>query len=137
MRIWPKDNTDNTPQNTASDIAGYGWIADAPASLRPYLVLLRLDRPIGTWLLLLPCWWGLALATTASVPPMTVLYYGILFAIGSVVMRGAGCIVNDIYDCKFDAAVARTADRPIPSGTVSVPRALIVLTGMLSLGFVV
>lgn len=138
MSNWPKDNIGNAPRNTASDIAGHGWIADhAPASLRPYLVLLRLDRPIGTWLLLLPCWWGLALATTASVPPMTVLYYGILFAIGAVAMRGAGCIVNDIYDRKFDSAVARTADRPIPSGTVSVPRALIVLTGMLFLGFVV
>ena len=138
MSSRPEDSTGDAPRNKASDIAGGGWIANAaPASLRPYLVLLRLDRPIGSWLLLLPCWWGLALAATGAAPPMTVLYYGLLFAVGAVVMRGAGCIVNDIYDRDFDAAVARTADRPIASGAVTVARALMLLAFMLSLGLAI
>lgn len=105
---------------TASDIPRGNWIDRwAPLKLRPYLRLARLDRPIGTWLLLLPCWWGISLASDGWPDPWLM----VLFAIGAIVMRGAGCTLNDIVDRDIDARVARTADRPIPSGAVSVPQA--------------
>lgn len=106
--------------HTASDIPKGNWIDRvAPRVLRPYLRLARLDRPIGTWLLLLPCWWSIALASDGWPDPWLLA----LFAVGSVVMRGAGCTLNDIVDRDIDARVARTADRPIPSGAVSVANA--------------
>lgn len=93
--------------------------------LKPYLHLARVDRPIGTWLLLFPCWWSLTLAALSlghAIPnPVNVL----LFAVGAFVMRGAGCTWNDIVDRDYDAKVARTATRPIPSGDVSVRGAVI------------
>ncbi|HAD87319.1 MAG TPA: 4-hydroxybenzoate octaprenyltransferase [Rhodospirillaceae bacterium] len=113
---------------SASDIPAESWIDRVPgAAIRPYLRLARMDRPIGTWLLLLPCWWSLALA--APLGPMGAApwpdpWFMALFAIGALVMRGAGCTVNDIADRDFDAQVARTADRPIASGQVSVVQAL-------------
>src|SRR5215831_12822765 len=94
----------------------------APAWSRPYLRLARLDRPIGWWLLLLPCWWSAALAADAArawPDPLLLL----LFAIGAVAMRGAGCTWNDLVDRDLDAAVERTRSRPIPSGAVSVRNA--------------
>ncbi len=97
----------------------------APPATRPYLRLSRADRPIGTWLLLIPCWWGLALAMLsdgrASWQDMWI-YVGC--GIGAFLMRGAGCTWNDITDRHIDGSVARTASRPIPSGQVSVRRAL-------------
>ncbi|MGE0237119.1 MAG: 4-hydroxybenzoate octaprenyltransferase [Parvibaculaceae bacterium] len=106
-----------------------------PAALRPYARLMRLDRPIGWWLLLLPCWWGLTLAQIAGAAGMPDLWYGLLFFLGAVVMRGAGCTLNDIADRDFDAQVARTRSRPIPSGQVSVKAAFafLVLQGLLGL----
>jgi 4-hydroxybenzoate polyprenyltransferase len=80
---------------------------------------MRLDRPIGTWLLLFPCWWSLALAWTG----WRDAWLFVLFGLGAMVMRGAGCTYNDICDKDFDAQVARTRDRPLPSGEVSVLRA--------------
>jgi len=91
----------------------------APAWSRPYLRLARLDRPIGWWLLLLPCWWSAALAadaTRAWPDPLLLL----LFLIGAIAMRGAGCTWNDLVDRDLDARVERTRSRPIPSGQVSV-----------------
>ena len=103
----------DTVKSAASDIPATSWIDRlAPAATRPYLRLARVDRPIGTWLLLFPCWWSLSLAAPAW-PDAWLLA---LFAAGAVVMRGAGCTVNDIWDREFDARVARTADRPIASG---------------------
>ena len=105
----------------ASDIAAGDWVdRRAPARLRPYLRLARIDRPIGIWLLMFPCWWSTALASNSWPDPSLLL----LFALGATVMRGAGCTVNDIVDRNFDARVARTATRPIPSGAVSVRQAL-------------
>lgn len=109
------------------------WVdRHAPARARPYLRLMRADRPIGTWLLLIPCWQGLALGAIAAPPaPATALWHALLFAAGAIVMRGAGCAYNDIADRDFDARVARTALRPIPSGQISVKKAwafLIVLS---------
>ena len=107
-----------------SDLLIQTWINKwAPVWLQPYLYLARLDRPIGTWLLLLPCWWSIALAT----PGMPDLDTVFLFAVGAIIMRGAGCTLNDIVDRNFDGQVSRTAARPIPSGTVSVLQAIVFL----------
>ncbi|MEE8393943.1 MAG: 4-hydroxybenzoate octaprenyltransferase, partial [Rhodospirillales bacterium] len=107
--------------NSASDIPLGNWIDRfAPAAVRPYLRLARLDRPIGTWLLLLPCWWSVALAGPGLAEGARLFA---LFAIGALIMRGAGCTLNDIVDRDFDARVQRTAGRPIPSGQVSVVKA--------------
>lgn len=122
--------TGQSHTRTASDIRSGDWIERrVPRPVQPYLRLARVDRPIGTWLLLIPCWWGLALAT-ASVRgpnPWHALGYAALFAVGAFVMRGAGCTWNDILDRDFDARVARTAGRPIPSGAISVPQAAVFL----------
>ncbi len=118
----------------AADIPVGNWIDRwAPATIRPYLRLARVDRPIGTWLLLLPCWWSVALASP-SWPSLSLL---VLFAIGALVMRGAGCTLNDIADRNFDGRVARTASRPIPSGAVSVRQALAFLVLLSLIGLLV
>ena len=119
---------------TASDIPEGGWIDHLPEMIRPYLRLARLDRPIGTWLLLFPCWWSLLLASPGLAQAGRLMGLGALFAAGAVVMRGAGCTFNDIVDRDIDAKVARTRSRPIPSGAVSVPAAVIFLTVELSIG---
>jgi len=120
-----------TSEQIATDIPSESWIDRFPPEvIRPYLRLARLDRPIGTWLLLLPCWWGAALATPTW-PDATMF---VLFTIGAVVMRGAGCTVNDLADRKFDARVARTATRPIASGQISVLKAFVFLALQLLLG---
>lgn len=118
----------------ASDIPKGNWIDRwAPPKVRPYLRLARLDRPIGTWLLLLPCWWGIALASNGW-PDLSLMA---LFAVGAIVMRGAGCTLNDIVDREIDARVARTADRPIPSGAVNVIEASAFLAAQCLIGLVV
>lgn len=122
--------TQDSPSPSASDIQTGDWIERrVPAGIQPYFRLARVDRPIGVWLLLLPCWWGTALATASVVGPDPAhsLLYAFLFAIGAFIMRGAGCTWNDILDRDFDAKVARTATRPIPSGAVSVGRAFVFL----------
>lgn len=121
------------------DIPEGGWVARCPRRVRPYLRLMRLDRPIGTWLLLLPCWWSAALAFRGApefgVRRLALLF--VLFAIGAVVMRGAGCVVNDIADRDFDGRVGRTATRPLPSGEVSLFAAFAFLGLLLLSGLVV
>src|SRR5579862_9701394 len=103
-------------QHNASDIKAGDWVARLlPAPAVPYARLARIDRPIGTWLLLFPGWWAIALAGDGRPDPVLLL----LFAIGAVVMRGAGCTLNDILDRNYDARVARTRTRPLPSGQVS------------------
>ena len=92
----------------------------APPAWRPWLRLSRADRPIGTWLLLLPCWWGVGLAMMADQPRWFDLWIVIACTIGALVMRGAGCTWNDITDRDIDGSVARTRSRPIPSGQVTV-----------------
>ncbi len=99
------------------------WVDRAPGSWRPYLRLARYDRPVGFWLLALPCWIGLAAARTETGLGWTDLYWTILFGIGAAAMRGAGCTYNDIVDRDLDAQVARTADRPLAAGTVSLKAA--------------
>ncbi|MCB8820405.1 4-hydroxybenzoate octaprenyltransferase [Microvirga rosea] len=96
----------------------------APAALRPYLRLARVERPIGWWLLLLPCWWSAALAAIAGGAPWPNPLHCLLFLIGAVAMRGAGCTYNDIVDRDLDTRVERTRGRPLPSGQVSLKGAL-------------
>jgi len=95
----------------------------APPWARPYLRLARFDRPIGAWLLLLPCWWSAGLAAIAANAPRPDLSHLALFLVGAFVMRGAGCTWNDIVDRDLNGRVERTRSRPIPSGQVSVRQA--------------
>jgi len=119
-----------------TDIRSGGWTDRwLPAALRPYARLARLDRPIGTWLLLFPCWWAIALAAAPGHWPDIRLMA--LFALGAVVMRGAGCTINDVLDRHLDAQVERTRLRPIPSGQVSVRQAIAFLLLQLLLGLLV
>jgi 4-hydroxybenzoate polyprenyltransferase len=106
------------------DAVPENWVDTlAPAWSRPYLRLSRADRPIGTWLLLLPCWWGVLLAAASTSFKLFDLWIILGCAIGAFLMRGAGCTWNDITDREFDAQVARTRSRPIPSGQVTVKQA--------------
>ncbi len=98
----------------------------APRWTRPYLRLARLDRPIGSWLLLLPCWWSAGLAAVAAREQVNLLHV-VLFFIGAFAMRGAGCTWNDIVDRDLDGSVDRTRSRPIPSGQVTVAAAAVFL----------
>jgi 4-hydroxybenzoate polyprenyltransferase len=124
---------------------GTGRVADstgnwvdrwAPARTRPYLRLARLDRPIGSWLLLLPCWWSVALAAVHAGERVNVAHV-LLFFVGAFAMRGAGCTWNDIVDRDLDARVERTRSRPIPSGQVSVAAAAAFLVVQALLGLAV
>ena len=111
-----------------SDAPPLNWVdAYAPDDLKPYLRLSRADRPIGTWLLLLPCWWGVFLGAAAVPESAGWLTFWIFLGcgIGAFLMRGAGCTWNDITDRDIDDKVARTRSRPIPSGQVSVREAAI------------
>jgi 4-hydroxybenzoate polyprenyltransferase len=112
----------DTIEETADAVEGSWVYRRAPMRIRPYLKLARLDRPIGTWLLLWPCLWSM----TLSISGYSVLelgYVALLFAIGALAMRGAGCTYNDIVDRDFDGQVERTRSRPIPAGEVSVRQA--------------
>jgi len=114
------------------------WVERAPSFAQPYLRLMRLDRPIGTWLLFWPCVFGMALGGMGQTPDIPGdLRFTLLFAIGSVVMRGAGCTYNDIVDRDIDVAVARTRGRPLPSGAVSVKAAWIFLALQCATGLIV
>lgn len=116
----------------------HNWVdTRAPVWSRPYLRLSRFDRPIGSWLLLMPCWWSAALAAGVSGDlrqlPSTVL----LFFIGAFVMRGAGCTWNDITDRNLDGQVERTCSRPIPSGQVTIRQAMVFLVAQALIGLIV
>lgn len=160
--------TTPTQNPEPSQAANNGRVADAPAQnwvdrycppfSRPFLRLSRADRPIGTWLLLLPCWWSLLLAqaSTGTGDLKTLCWLLVAFGMGAVLMRGAGCTWNDITDRKIDAQVQRTRSRPIPAGQISVTGAIVwmglqaliacailltfnttaIVTGILSLGLV-
>jgi 4-hydroxybenzoate polyprenyltransferase len=114
-----------------TDIVATGWVSRLPRSWLPYLLLARADRPIGTWLLFLPGLWGILLARPEVA---TAAWLVALFAIGSLVMRAAGCVVNDLWDRDIDRKVARTAGRPLASGALRPRQALIFLAVLLLLG---
>jgi 4-hydroxybenzoate polyprenyltransferase len=114
------------------------WVdTHAPSWSRPYFRLARFDRPIGSWLLLMPCWWSAALATDVARDPSHLPLVIALFFIGAFVMRGAGCTWNDITDRDLDAKVERTRSRPIPAGQVSVKQAFAFLVAQALIGLAV
>ena len=110
------ENTATAPKDTQGETL---FMRAVPNRFRPHAQLARLDRPIGTWLLFWPCFWGMALAGAQinAYPPLSMIA---LFGLGAIVMRGAGCTFNDIADREIDAKVDRTALRPLPSGRISV-----------------
>src|SRR5690349_15474589 len=120
------------PTGRVADATG-NWVDGlAPVSLRPYLRLARMDRPIGSWLLLMPCWWSAGLAALAAGAAGPNPWHVLLFFIGAFAMRGAGCTWNDIVDRDLDAMVERTRSRPIPSGQVTA-RAAAIFMGLQAL----
>lgn len=108
-----------------------------PLAARPYARLMRLERPIGWWLLLWPCWWSAALAALAAGAALPNLWHMALFLVGAVAMRGAGCVWNDFLDRDIDGRVERTRSRPIPSGQVSPREALVFMVALLGVGLAV
>lgn len=123
-----------------ADAIAHDWADRAPPRVQPYLRLMRLDRPIGTWLLYWPCVLGLSLGAMAGDRPFSTMrdwWLIVLFGIGSIVMRGAGCTYNDIIDRDIDAQVARTRTRPIPSGAVTVKQAWLFLFAQCVLGLLI
>jgi len=127
---------------TGTDMPAQGWVDRLlPAALRPYAKLMRLDRPIGTSLLLWPCWWSLVWALDRAPANgrewLHLAWLYVLFGVGAVVMRGAGCTYNDIVDRDFDAKVERTRTRPIPSGQVSVSGAIAFMALQLLVGLAI
>ena len=119
-----------------TDIKSEGWVAKLPKAIQPYALLMRLDRPVGWWLLLIPSWWGIALGQYHTPQPYEdLLMLGLLFFVGAILMRGAGCIINDLWDRNLDQKVERTKSRPLASGAVTKKQALIFLSVLLTLSF--
>jgi 4-hydroxybenzoate polyprenyltransferase len=142
--ITAQADTKSAPEGTAlgpiADALPANWTDRfAPAGLKPWLRLIRADRPIGAWLLLWPCWWSVALAARADDLPD--IWFDIrlliLFAIGAFAMRSAGCIYNDIIDRDIDAKVARTKGRPLASGQISLVPAIAVAIALCLVGLAV
>jgi 4-hydroxybenzoate polyprenyltransferase len=117
-----------------TDIVATGWVALLPRSWLPWLLLARVDRPIGIWLLFLPGLWGILLAGSAPRESVRLI---VLFVAGSVVMRAAGCVVNDLWDRDIDRKVARTAGRPLASGVLSPVQGLVFAGALLLVGLLV
>lgn len=117
-----------------TDIAATGWVARLPRPWLPYLLLARVDRPIGTWLLFLPGLWGILLVRASAAETIRLVT---LFAIGSLVMRAAGCVVNDLWDRDIDRKVVRTAGRPLASGALRPRHALTFLVALLLVGLAI
>ena len=117
-----------------TDIRRGGWVAKLPERYLPYVLLARLDRPIGAWLLFLPGLWAICLTAHGF---WRGLGLTILFAFGSVVMRGAGCVVNDLWDRKMDAQVERTRGRPLAAGIVTPFQALLYLAILCAIGLII
>ncbi|WP_420335867.1 4-hydroxybenzoate octaprenyltransferase [Roseibium sp.] len=121
-----------------ADAVKQHWVdTKLPAGMRPYARLARWERPIGWWLLLWPCWWSAALAAVAAGNAIPNVWHLVLFFVGAVAMRGAGCTYNDIVDVDIDAKVERTRSRPIPAGQVTKTQAKIFLIAQALLGFIV
>lgn len=123
---------------TPSDITVKGWMAWLPPAWVPYAQLARFDRPIGWWLLLLPSWWAiLTAAIMGDLAMAETLRLMALFWIGAVVMRGAGCVINDLWDRDLDRAVARTRERALAAGLVGFGQAMVFLAALSAIGLMV
>ncbi|KOC66330.1 4-hydroxybenzoate polyprenyltransferase, mitochondrial [Habropoda laboriosa] len=110
-------------------------VNNSPARVQPYLKLIRMDKPIGSWLLFWPCGWSIAMAAApGALPDLQLLT---IFGIGAFIMRGAGCIINDMWDQDIDGMVARTKDRPLVTGEISPLQSLIFLGSQLTLGLLI
>lgn len=134
----PDPATAPQPDAPLPDALRGHWVdTSAPPALRPYLKLARIERPIGWWLLLLPCWWAAGLAAIAAGQPFPNPWHCLLFLVGAIVMRAAGSTFNDIVDRKLDAQVARTRGRPLPSGQVTTKAAALFMVGLSLVGFLV
>jgi 4-hydroxybenzoate polyprenyltransferase len=120
--------------NMHTDIVATGWVSRLPRAWLPYLLLARVDRPIGTWLLFLPGLWGILLVRASVFETIRLV---VLFAVGSLVMRAAGCVVNDLWDRDIDRKVVRTAGRPLASGALRPRHALVFLVLLLLAGLAV
>ena len=120
-----------------SDSAFPDWLKSLPETAQPYAALARWDRPIGIWLLLLPCWIGLLQMRLPTGLEWVDLFWALLFGLGAIAMRGGGCTWNDITDRNIDAKVTRTATRPLPAGLVSLREAYLFLAAQVALGFLV
>lgn len=133
--------TKSEKSHAPADAISHSWVERTPAHVQPYLRLMRLDRPIGSWLLFWPCVFGLALGSAvlhrAFLAHWNDWRLMLLFAMGTVVMRGAGCTYNDIVDRDIDAKVARTRGRPIPSGAVSAGQAWLFLAAQCFAGLLI
>jgi 4-hydroxybenzoate polyprenyltransferase len=116
-----------------TDIAAGGWISRLPNRLRPYALLARLDRPIGAWLLFLPGLWSLSLTARGA----RLAWLVALFATGSVLMRAAGCVVNDMWDRDLDRKVTRTAARPLAAGALRMRDAGVLLAALLAVSLLI
>ncbi|MBN9511023.1 MAG: 4-hydroxybenzoate octaprenyltransferase [Alphaproteobacteria bacterium] len=117
-----------------TDIAAAGWVRRLPRAWVPFALLARLDRPIGWWLLFLPGLWAILLAGLPALPSLRLVA---LFLAGAVLMRAAGCVVNDMWDRDLDRRVARTAGRPLASGAVSMRAAAVFLAGLLAISLAI
>ena len=117
-----------------TDIRSGGWVARLPQAWRPYALLMRLDRPIGSWLLFLPGLWAFAMVAPDW---RQGLWLTALFGLGAVLMRGAGCVVNDLWDRDLDRQVERTAGRPLASGALRARHALVFLALVLAVALLI
>ena len=136
MSRSPDDSPDKArlPDRHHTDIDLSGLLRHLPGFCHPYILIARLDRPIGWWLLLLPGWWVIPVAA----PDIGVTWYLMaLFLVGAISMRAAGCVVNDMWDRRLDRQVERTAGRPLAAGTISMFKALLFLTGLCLIGLAV
>ena len=132
------DSSATPAEGRVHDAYDANWVdAHAPPGWRPYLRLSRADRPIGTWLLLLPCWWGIALAGLAGGWRWLDIWLVIGCTVGAFLMRGAGCTWNDLVDRDIDGGVARTRSRPLPSGAVTPRQALLWAVGQSLAAFLI
>ena len=122
------------PYETHTDIVANGWLSSIPNWLQPYVIIARVDRPIGWWLLLLPGWWAILAHHNETIETAKLMGW---FLVGAIIMRAAGCIINDLWDRNIDKKVSRTAMRPLAAGTISVRSALIFLGIMLIVGLLV
>ncbi len=122
------------PPPLIQDAAPDSWVnRRAPFWSQPWLRLMRVDRPVGVWLLMLPCWWSIALAASVTGHMLPDFFLLMLFALGAFIMRAAGCVWNDLLDRDLDSRVERTQNRPLASGQVS-PEGALILLGLLLLG---
>lgn len=131
--------TETVNTNTHTDIKRLAWIEQhLPEKLHPYAYLARLDRPIGIWLLVLPGWWGIVLGAGGLFGMgLHAWFLILLFGIGAVLMRAAGCVINDLWDRDLDKQVERTKNRPLAAGTVGKSQALVFLAGLLTLSLII